>query len=349
MIKIVETLFYLNPSILVCIHFASLVMLIAILLIHFAFSIFCLIRLRQGLRHVEWSDEQRRSATPNKAWIPFLRPSPAFLPSRLRMYFRAVFSAPLQLLAIFALHIIVALRIYFSGDAASALRIPTRLLLEWIMRIKVTVVGEREECACIVANHVSSFDIYALLLTTAHSSIGPGLKPVCPGFLAKIETLKMPIIGRVALILGSVFVDRENQGKREAVVSSVEKKLRTWKREDAQLAIFPEGTTTNQGYLLPFKSSTLEFPGVKYQPLHIQYSQPHNSLTFSSTLTHLIFSLCLDSSNLKMTWLPSIPGGPGAAEKMRLAIANHGNFCLTNDGSFRAHRELTKLADRDFT
>ena len=315
--------------------------------LHLVVAVFCVLKLRLGLRQVDWSDEQRRRGTMNKAWLPFYRPPASLLPSRVRMYFRAFVFAPFQLYLIVILHVIVLVNISIMSDLATALRIPVSLLLEWVMGFKVTQSGQREECACIVGNHVSAFDIYALLLITSHSPAVAGQTPKCTAFLAKSETIKMPIIGRVAARLGSVFVDRQNQDKRFAVISSVETKLKNWNSHEAQLAIFPEGTTTNQTFLLPFKSSTLQFPGVKYQPLRIQYSQPHNSLTFSTTLTHLIFALCLDASELKMTWLPVVTGGPGSAEKLRLAISNDGNFSFTDDASFRAHREMTIFAERN--
>ena len=85
-------------------------------------------------------------------------------------------------------------------------------------------------------NHVSHFDI-ALLL---------GYLPGNNRFAAKKELFRQPVLGAVLRTLGMIPVDRENPAEAIAQLKQIE-------RAEFSTVIFPEGTRSLDGRLLPFK------------------------------------------------------------------------------------------------
>jgi len=85
-------------------------------------------------------------------------------------------------------------------------------------------------------NHQSHFDIAALL----------GYLPGNNRFAAKRELFKEPILGAVMRTLGMIPIDR---GDTETSLDE----LRTLEKRKSSVIIFPEGTRSRDGTLLPFK------------------------------------------------------------------------------------------------
>jgi 1-acyl-sn-glycerol-3-phosphate acyltransferase len=85
-------------------------------------------------------------------------------------------------------------------------------------------------------NHQSHFDIVALL----------GFLPGHNRFAAKTELFADPILGPVLRTLGMVPIDRDHPG--DAI-----RRLGALDGHSSSLIIFPEGTRTEDGTLLPFK------------------------------------------------------------------------------------------------
>ena len=105
--------------------------------------------------------------------------------------------------------------------------------------VRVTVRGleHLDGGPCIVVpNHQSHFDI-ALLL---------GYLPGINRFAAKQEMFAEPVLGAVLRTMGMVPIDRDNP--LEAIET-----LQRLKLEDASVIIFPEGSRSRDGNLLPFK------------------------------------------------------------------------------------------------
>lgn len=92
----------------------------------------------------------------------------------------------------------------------------------------------------IVANHQSSLDMFPLLKVT----------PPTTTFLAKRELLLAPLFGVSAWLFGVVFVKRGNAKRARDVMAWISKKVIDKK---INLWIFPEGTRSQTGTLLPFK------------------------------------------------------------------------------------------------
>ena len=88
------------------------------------------------------------------------------------------------------------------------------------------------------ANHQSAFDIFALLAAL------PKVK-----FLAKKELFAIPLFGLALGRAGSLPVDRSN---RQAALKSIDQAAQVV-REGSSIVIFPEGTRSDNGQLLPFK------------------------------------------------------------------------------------------------
>ena len=108
--------------------------------------------------------------------------------------------------------------------------------------IKLEVYGrenlEPGRPAIYAANHQSAFDIFVLL------AVLPPVK-----FLAKIELFSIPLFGLALARAGSLPVDRSN---RQSSMKSIDRAARAV-REGSSIIIFPEGTRSTSGEMLPFK------------------------------------------------------------------------------------------------
>lgn len=88
-------------------------------------------------------------------------------------------------------------------------------------------------------NHASMFDIWALAATI----------PTTVRFVAKKELLKVPLFGRALRAAGHITIDRQN---RQAAFDAYEEAALAI-RGGLSAAVFPEGTRSRTGELLPFK------------------------------------------------------------------------------------------------
>lgn len=146
-----------------------------------------------------------------------------------------------------------------------ALRLPLATTLpRWYHRsclallgVRLEVHGERVEARPMlyVANHSSYFDI----------SILGALLPA--SFIAKAEVARWPFYGWLAKLQRSVFIDRSQRNTRDHL-SAIDARLKAGDR----LILFPEGTSDDGNYLLPFRSSLLQVAEITVggRPLTIQ-------------------------------------------------------------------------------
>jgi 1-acyl-sn-glycerol-3-phosphate acyltransferase len=133
-----------------------------------------------------------------------------------------------------------------------------------IFEIKVEVQGlnsflYNQKQYLIVANHISWMDIIVI------QSIKPSI------FVAKSDVASWPLFGWVAQMTGTIFIKREK-------VSDIKKALKKMKRRliKRSVCIFPEGTSTNGRYLLPFKSNLFQSSidtNKSILPLCLRYKQ----------------------------------------------------------------------------
>jgi 1-acyl-sn-glycerol-3-phosphate acyltransferase len=98
-------------------------------------------------------------------------------------------------------------------------------------------ISQSDACVYIV-NHVSWYDVFTL------ASVLPRWS-----FVAKAELRRIPIFGRGAEAVGTIFVERTN---RRAAFQMYEKAAESI-RDGASVVVFPEGTRGDQYALRPFK------------------------------------------------------------------------------------------------
>jgi lyso-ornithine lipid O-acyltransferase len=121
-----------------------------------------------------------------------------------------------------------------------------------------------------VANHSSWIDIVAL-----QRAAGPFL-------VSKAEVRSWPVIGHIGRAIGTMFIDR-----RPAEAKRQEAELFARVTRGDQMAIFPEGTSSDGMRILPFKSSLFGVffvpgltAGIAVQPVTIVY-RPRRGLPAS--------------------------------------------------------------------
>lgn len=92
----------------------------------------------------------------------------------------------------------------------------------------------------VVSNHVSFYDVFALASAL----------PVAFHFVAKKELERIPFFGTAWKAAGHVSIDRSN---RQRAVQSLRRAGEKIRRENSAVIIFPEGTRSRTGQLMPFK------------------------------------------------------------------------------------------------
>ncbi|TGD95634.1 lysophospholipid acyltransferase family protein [Methylobacterium nonmethylotrophicum] len=160
------------------------------------------------------------------------------------------------------------------GRGSAAGRAPVwlhRVFLR-LFKVRVTVRGVppgEGEAALVLANHISWLDI-------------PVLGAVRPlSFVAKSEIAGWPVIGTLARLQRTVFIDRAR--KRHTAVVNTEMSRRL--RDGELIVLFAEGTTGDGNRLLPFRTSLVGaaraaiteggLDRVRLQPLCIAYIRRH--------------------------------------------------------------------------
>jgi 1-acyl-sn-glycerol-3-phosphate acyltransferase len=142
----------------------------------------------------------------------------------------------------------------------SILRLPNRwkivsrinrnftLLLRHILGIKVTVTGDEGQLErggyVIIANHTGYVDGIVL----------GGIFPIL--FVSKREVKHWPIIGQWNVLCGSIFINRQRKDLVGSLVHEMTRKL----KQEANILLFPEGTSTNGEKMLPFQTVPLAAP-----------------------------------------------------------------------------------------
>lgn len=111
------------------------------------------------------------------------------------------------------------------------------------VRVRVEGVEDLPCGVCIfAANHVSNMDPLAFV---------PAI-PRRVAILVKKEVFRIPILGSAMRMAKLIPVDRDN---REAAARAVEMAVK-YLKEGLSFAVYPEGTRSHDGRLLPFKKGT---------------------------------------------------------------------------------------------
>ena len=104
----------------------------------------------------------------------------------------------------------------------------------------------------IMANHQSYYDIF-LLLTL----------PVFIHWMAKKELFKIPLLGWLLSWVGAISIDRKNRGRAYSSIKEAVKKI----RGGATVLVFPEGTRSLNGNLLPFNKGGFFLATLSHAPV----------------------------------------------------------------------------------
>jgi 1-acyl-sn-glycerol-3-phosphate acyltransferase len=100
----------------------------------------------------------------------------------------------------------------------------------------------QQSAACVyVANHVSWLDVFCLASALPRWS-----------FVAKAELRRIPIFGRGAEAVGTVFVERTNRHAALQMYEAASVRI----REGASVVVFAEGTRGDEYALRPFKKGS---------------------------------------------------------------------------------------------
>ncbi|MBM2806631.1 MAG: 1-acyl-sn-glycerol-3-phosphate acyltransferase, partial [Deltaproteobacteria bacterium] len=96
----------------------------------------------------------------------------------------------------------------------------------------------------IIANHMSYVDGIVL------GSIFPIV------FVSKKEVRSWPVVGLWNILCGTIFIDRQHKQEVGLLVEEMAAKL----KQEANILLFPEGTSTNGERMLPFQTVPLAAP-----------------------------------------------------------------------------------------
>lgn len=131
-----------------------------------------------------------------------------------------------------------------------------------VLGIELEARGEAVAPGCmLVANHVSWVDIFVI------NALAPS------AFVSKAEVRNWPLIGWLAARNDTIFLRRGSRGHACIINAEIAALLDA----GCNVAIFPEGTTTDGSHLLHFHAALLQPAiacGHPLQPLALQYRTP---------------------------------------------------------------------------
>lgn len=118
----------------------------------------------------------------------------------------------------------------------------TGRMLMWILGNPIRIEGTEfsNERAIYVCNHASPIDIFLMMWLTPTGTVG----------IAKKEIIWYPLFGQLYVLANHLRIDRSNPS---AAIQSMKEVAHAVVKNNLSLIIFPEGTRSKNGRLLPFK------------------------------------------------------------------------------------------------
>jgi 1-acyl-sn-glycerol-3-phosphate acyltransferase len=168
--------------------------------------------------------------------------------------------------------------------------------------IHVTFTGERPRgLRLLVSNHRSYMDIPVLM------SAAPAI------FLAKEEIGAWPLVGSVAAMARTIFVDRDSRSSRKRALAAIRQTLVA----GTPVALFPEGTTTRGPGILPFRPGSFWLAselGLPVVPVAISYADPANAwIDDDPFVGHFVRQLSAPTVDIRVGFGPPLMGRDGFA------------------------------------
>ncbi|MCG8311028.1 MAG: 1-acyl-sn-glycerol-3-phosphate acyltransferase [Cytophagales bacterium] len=115
--------------------------------------------------------------------------------------------------------------------------------------VRIKVKGKsnvaRGQSYVIIANHLSTFDIFAL-----YGWLGIDFK-----WVMKKEIKKYPGVGFGSQAVGHIFIDRSSSAEAIKSINAAKEKI----KNGTSVIFFPEGTRSKTSQLLPFKKGAFRF------------------------------------------------------------------------------------------
>ena len=111
----------------------------------------------------------------------------------------------------------------------------------WPWRLLLATLEVGEGAGLTVSNHLTYLDVLA------YGAVRPFL------FVAKSEVRRWPLLGTLASLGGTIYVDRDRGLQVADATLEIEQAL----RDGISVLLFPEGTSSNGSSVLPFRSPLL--------------------------------------------------------------------------------------------
>jgi 1-acyl-sn-glycerol-3-phosphate acyltransferase len=122
------------------------------------------------------------------------------------------------------------------------------------------IIKKMRKGILIISNHTSFLDIFVL------SSIFGSV------FVSKAEVKYYPVIGQIAYLMGSVFLNRNSSKERLKLIKTIANAC-----SDRILVVFPQGTTSRVTEQLPFKRGIFKVielnPEISILPVSLHYRE----------------------------------------------------------------------------
>lgn len=221
----------------------------------------------------------------------------------MRLYFKA-FRLALLFLSGFLIAGVLFPTINLALPPIGAKRLRDAIKIRWlrrfgaILKLKVDKTGDiAASPAFVVSNHVSWLDIIVL------GQYVPGC------FAAKSDIADWPIIGYLSRQAGTVFIRR---GDKKQILHNTE--LMAWQlRQNGNIMVFPEGTTTDGSAVLDFHASLLQpalLTKAAIQPAALRYHGAARGrapfIGDDEFVGHLLGMLALETIEVRLEFLPVI-------------------------------------------
>ncbi len=131
----------------------------------------------------------------------------------------------------------------------------TRRVMKTI-NLTFTTIGPVPQSGAIISNHLTFFDIFF------HSALRPCV------FIAKIELRKIPLLGWISMMTGTVYVSRGAGGSAAKAAEGMGQGF----RDGLPVVFFPEGTTgVDHNAIMSFRSGLLAQATMLQQPIICAY------------------------------------------------------------------------------
>ncbi|XP_042521066.1 1-acyl-sn-glycerol-3-phosphate acyltransferase-like [Macadamia integrifolia] len=174
----------------------------------------------------------------------------------------------------------------------------TGRLLMWILGNPIKIEGAEfsKTRAIYISNHASPLDIFLIMWLTPTGTVG----------IAKKEIIWYPLFGQLYVLANHLRIDRSNPS---SAIESLKQAARAIVGNNLSLIIFPEGTRSKNGRLLPFKKGFV----------HMAFQSRLPIVPMVLTGTHLAWrknSLHVRPAPLTVKFLPPIRTEDWTADKI---------------------------------